>query len=497
MSSVSKGYIEPVFFKLKDISPDINEDSENAISGYEICKAIGKIIGDTNVDGVQQVRSLFRVYVKTKEARARLLLREALPVMGKVVPLYDTNPFLAGQNSPDDVREKIIIRDLPLSVSNEEILKLLNEKKVGYFGGIKYGKFRNRSNELTDFRNGDRFIYAKGPVVPVLPRHEIINGMKVRIFHDGQFKPHCAICKTPDHQLGDQNCPVNNQGLEIIPFRSQNSVYSNFYKCDIELYGVQFDSSEKAYQWKKAKCAGLDETADRILNAAHAGKAKEISKEMPKDSSAEAQRDSVIIMEEVLQAKISQVPEFHDALISSEGCYLAEATNDTFWASGLKPDHTKLSHPSTWPGQNILGRILMDLRSELLHDEHYVDDIESSPGVNDELPVENRNTMKVDEQAFSIEEEHPCTFNTTLENNASSPVVNETTETQKMASPPPRTTAAKNVTITPRSRPKHTLNNLRDYFDSMPKSPKRKPSSSPVNEKHVKQNKIEGQTKIS
>ena len=36
MSSDSKGYVKPVFFKLKDISPDINEDSENA--GYENTK---------------------------------------------------------------------------------------------------------------------------------------------------------------------------------------------------------------------------------------------------------------------------------------------------------------------------------------------------------------------------------------------------------------------------------------------------------------------------
>ena len=47
----------------------------------------------------------------------------------------------------------------------------------------------------------------------------------------------------------------------------------------------------------------------------------------------------------------------------------------------------------------------MYLRSELLHDEHYVGNIEASPGVKYELPVENRNTMKVYKQAYTIKEE--------------------------------------------------------------------------------------------
>ena len=72
------------------------------------------------------------------------------------------------------------------------------------------------------------------------------------------------------------------------------------------------------------------------------------------------------IMIDLLKAKSEQCQQFHDALIESKEKILAEATPSKLWASGLSPFITHNCSPSYWPGQNLLGAMLMDLRQELL-----------------------------------------------------------------------------------------------------------------------------------
>ncbi len=43
---------------------------------------------------------------------------------------------------------------------------------------------------------------------------------------------------------------------------------------------------------------------------------------------------------------------------------LAEATRDKFWGSGLNVAQTKECLTEYWPGQNVMGTILMELRAE-------------------------------------------------------------------------------------------------------------------------------------
>ncbi len=44
---------------------------------------------------------------------------------------------------------------------------------------------------------------------------------------------------------------------------------------------------------------------------------------------------------------------------------LAEAMKDPFWGTGLTVQQTHECLPDFWPGQNTMGCILMDVRSEL------------------------------------------------------------------------------------------------------------------------------------
>lgn len=283
---------------------------------------------------------------------------------GKLINIFDKNPYLTKQSTPDEIREKIWIKDLPVSVCNADILTYLNSQDIETVGEMKWGRYRNENNELTSVRNGDRFIFAKGPVVPIQKRFTRISDMNCRLFHDGQFKSHCKICKVPDHDTGDGNCPAGKGDLDIIPFKSHESVYSNFYSCQINVFGLDFKSSEHAYQHEQAMAANMPELAQEIKASQHAGKAKQLSKRIPKEFRTTWEQTNVQIMKEILVAKFQQVPAFHDALLESPNSILAESTSDTFWASGLQPDITQISHPDHWPGMNMLGKVLMEIRDE-------------------------------------------------------------------------------------------------------------------------------------
>ena len=71
---------------------------------------------------------------------------------------------------------------------------------------IKYRKIQDTNGDLTHFKYGDRFVFVKSTVWPLLPRTALISDIKCKVFHDGQFKPHCIVCNTPWHQIGDETC---------------------------------------------------------------------------------------------------------------------------------------------------------------------------------------------------------------------------------------------------------------------------------------------------
>ena len=105
----------PVFFKRNDLIQANNND----VDTFEICVAAEKISGYNTIEGAQLVRDLWRLYPKTTEARA-VLLTTGLDLRNQHIRLMDRNPFLTG-GTGSTPSTKVIISNLPLSVSNDDI----------------------------------------------------------------------------------------------------------------------------------------------------------------------------------------------------------------------------------------------------------------------------------------------------------------------------------------------------------------------------------------
>ena len=67
----------------------------------------------------------------------------------------------------------------------------------------------------------------------------------------------------------------------------------------------------------------------------------------------------------ILKATWEYSADFRQALMSTEGMILAEATQDRFWGVGVGSNLALHTKPSKFLGHNMLGRILKELRDEV------------------------------------------------------------------------------------------------------------------------------------
>ena len=71
-------------------------------------------------------------------------------------------------------------------------------------------------------------------------------------------------------------------------------------------------------------------------------------------------------MNNLLEAKAEQCPEFRQCLLENATKILAEANRSKFWATGMSTYLTEHTDPDFWPGRNQLGALLMNLATHLL-----------------------------------------------------------------------------------------------------------------------------------
>ena len=83
------------------------------------------------------------------------------------------------------------------------------------------------------------------------------------------------MCKKPGHEPGDMLCDEyveNNPNIQM--FFGKDNVLSNFYPCQINIFGVTHKSAEHALQYVKSMRSGEVPRATAVQEAATALDAK-------------------------------------------------------------------------------------------------------------------------------------------------------------------------------------------------------------------------------
>ena len=372
--------VEPVFVKASDI-PDFKSLKE-----FEMCQAVCTRIAKESLLGVQRIGMLWRLYLNDKESRV-VLLANKITLRGQTVNVFSNNPMRAklSDGETDENVVKITIKDLPISKGNNGIEQYLISNGIKLRTKIQYAKARDENNQLTDWLNGDRIVFTEKFADP-LPRKTWINDSSVRIFHrdqptsrprcskchqEGHYRRQCTgeecciVCKDSSHQAGDPVCSGSAKQVhkQVTAFAGKLDPLSNFYPCEIRVFGVKHRSAEHAYQYSKAIQGGKDTIANRILESDTAYHAKTEASYLPYNPNWGDQKEKV--MQTVLQSKAKYCPEFREALINSENVIAEAVPGELFWSTGLNKEITLRVKKASWPGKNRMGKLLSTLREEI------------------------------------------------------------------------------------------------------------------------------------
>ena len=368
--------IKPLYLK----NGDLQFSEGKRVSDYDLMDPVMSVIGD-NLHCIQLDRNLWRIYVKTKESRQKLLT-QGIDINNMSVSFYDTNPYSSGATSVDQKTLKIRICGLPLSVDESAVHELLNKLNVKLVSKVMYEKIRHpETNRMTSVLNGTRFMYIEPlPNGENLPRNNSCAGLRCQIFHFGQPKHNrsllctkcwntdhtrsrckneecCKICQKPGHKPGDKDCEYFETQKNLTMFSGSDDILSNFYPCEIDIFGIKHKSAEHAFHYAKAlRCGDLD-AANNIKEAEDAVAALRFGNKIKDNEQWTSTKTSV--MEEILENKCVQVPGFCEKLRTTKLTTTFVATiYDNEWGSGLDQHATVNTKQTKWPGKNLLGTMV-------------------------------------------------------------------------------------------------------------------------------------------
>ncbi len=152
------------------------------------------------------------------------------------------------------------------------------------------------------------------------------------------------------------------------PFRGGKCELSNLHVClqgyVIEDKGTTFPSSEHHYQFKKLKHHDKGDVAYKMLLQEDTFKAMKKAKEALPDSDLLESWQPKEEMMDSCRLKYQSYPHVRDKLLHMK-LTIAEATGDLYWGTGLGVNQTKECLVDFWPGENVMGNILMTLHHEL------------------------------------------------------------------------------------------------------------------------------------
>jgi ribA/ribD-fused uncharacterized protein len=142
--------------------------------------------------------------------------------------------------------------------------------------------------------------------------------------------------------------------------------FSQWWPSAFTVEGETYASAEHFMMAAKAMLFGDAEMADRIRDAPHPRAAKELGRHVRGfDEQRWAERRFDLVVTGNL-AKFGQNHELRDFLLGTGSRVLVEASpHDQIWGIGLAADHEHSTSPEHWPGLNLLGFALMEVRHQI------------------------------------------------------------------------------------------------------------------------------------
>lgn len=143
-------------------------------------------------------------------------------------------------------------------------------------------------------------------------------------------------------------------------------VFSQWHPTPFAIDGVGFDTAEQWMMFAKARLFADHQQADLILAIPDPATQKRLGQRVQNFDQATWDASKINIVYAGNRAKFEQNEGANRQLRSTSGLMLVEANpRDWIWGAGLAIDDPRIGQPEEWRGENLLGRILTKVRSDL------------------------------------------------------------------------------------------------------------------------------------
>lgn len=146
----------------------------------------------------------------------------------------------------------------------------------------------------------------------------------------------------------------------------ENGYLSNWYLSEFTVDDITFSSMEQYMMYEKAILFHDQETAKKILQTDNVAEIKALGRTVQNfDDTVWGQSREEIVYKGVFE-KFRQNPELRKRLERTGEEVIAEcAVKDRIWGIGLSMKDEDRFCVDRWKGQNLLGKILMDVRKDI------------------------------------------------------------------------------------------------------------------------------------
>ena len=151
---------------------------------------------------------------------------------------------------------------------------------------------------------------------------------------------------------------------DVTCFFGSSSPLSNFHHASFVYKERVFSCVEEVFQLEKAKFAERPDIAQQIHMASRPNEMKQLgdSIKVKKDEWLPVAKN---VAYKACLAKFSQNRHCRTHLLDTKDTILAESGPDRTWGTGIKMTEPDAFDKQKWPGENLLGNILMRIRKEL------------------------------------------------------------------------------------------------------------------------------------
>lgn len=147
--------------------------------------------------------------------------------------------------------------------------------------------------------------------------------------------------------------------------KGQYKFLDNQAEYPIQVESKQYPTVEHYFQSMKAQEFGDQEILDKIEKTPSGKAVKALGKKVKNFIKEQWDARRIEIMARGVRAKFVQHPELQKQLLETGEKQIGEAdARDSFWGIGTSAATELSKDPTKWKGQNQLGKILMNLRSE-------------------------------------------------------------------------------------------------------------------------------------